>query len=473
MQDFSGLMRVTVPRRASLWAVVVSCALMLGSCGGGAPDVSEPGPGNGFDRDVTGAEKQATEDQDPSVVDGDQGDKQPEVTNGPGGSGDDQPAPGDPASPAEAPGTDAERAQTESAEARASATATSQSVSTKADRIKMSEFLVGPAKKARDDRDFKAAVALYQALVVARGPGSKAARELAEAWALAGEHAEAVAVLDDIIASTDDPEMLNWARQQRPRWADLDNPFKKDYEPARVTRMATQAFEAGRKEFKRKNFADALVYFEMGYALDPDLPGFLREIGSVYDKLGAPDKKREFYFAYLRRRPFGKNADEIRKALAKEKANLGTLTIKSALPCQEFWMEGMLGDRSKKGTTKPLEKLLLPPGTYQIFCTNFDYTFGYFDFPSVTAGEHTDFELTWAVIINQLDDPRGRIRIEDALNPGVMLDLGLHARELGVVVPRDGRALKLELRAIDNSRPVEERYLRLQPGSKEVIKWGP
>lgn len=471
MQDFSGLMRVSVPRRASLWAMVASCALLVGGCGGGTRDVSEPDPGNGADRGTTGAENPATGDQGSSVVDGDPGDKQPEVTNGPGGE---QPATGDPATPSEAPSTDAERAQTESAEARASATATSRSVATKADRIKMSEFLVAPARKAKADPEQRgAAVAMYQALVVARGPGSPAARELAEAWALAGEHAEAVAVLDDIIASTDDPEMLNWARKQRPTWAELDNPFKKDYEPARVTRLATQAFEAGRKEFKRKNYADALVYFEMGYALDPDLPGFLREIGSVYDKLGAPDKKREFYFAYLRRRPFGKNADEIRKALAKEKANLGTLSIKSALPCQEFWMEGMLGDRSKKGTTKPLEKLLLPPGTYQIFCTNFDYTFGYFDFPSVKAGEHTEFELTWAVIINQLDEPRGRIRIEDALNPGVMLDLGLHARELGVVVPRDGRALKLELRAIDNSRPVEERYLRLQPGSKEVIKWSP
>jgi tetratricopeptide (TPR) repeat protein len=466
MQDFSGSMRVPVPRRAGVWAMVASCALLVGGCGGGARDVGGTGPGNG----TGGAENPATGTEGSSVVDGAGGDKQPEVTNGPDGTG------GDPETTATeaTPGTDAERAQSEGAEARASATATSQSVVTKADRIKMSEFLVEPAGKAKaDPEERRAAVAMYQALVVARGPGSPAARELAEVWALAGEHAEAVAVLDDIIASTEDPEMLNWAREQRPRWAELDNPFKKDYEPARVTRLATRAFESGRKEYKKKNYADALVYFEMGYALDPDLPGFLREIGSVYDKLGAPDKKREFYFAYLRRRPFGKNADEIRNALAKDAARLGTLTIKSALPCQEFWMEGMLGDRSKKGTTKPLEKLLLPPGTYQIFCTNFDYTFGYFDFPSVKAGEHTEFALTWAVLINQLDDPRGRIRIEDALNPGVMLDLGLHARELGVVVPRDGRALKVELRAIDNSRPVEERYLRLQPGSKEVIKWSP
>ena len=57
----------------------------------------------------------------------------------------------------------------------------------------------------------------------------------------------------------------------------------------------------------------------MGYALAPDLPGFLRELGSTYDKLDAPDRKREFYRRYLVQRPFGANADVVRDELAKDK----------------------------------------------------------------------------------------------------------------------------------------------------------
>ena len=34
----------------------------------------------------------------------------------------------------------------------------------------------------------------------------------------------------------------------------------------------------------------------------------------------------------------------------------------------------------------------------------------------------------------------------------------------------DGRALKVQLKALDGSRRVE-RFLRIQPGSREVIKW--
>lgn len=469
MQAFSGVVRVRVPPSAYVWVAVAACALMAAGCGGGTTDASEPGPPD----ENSEAANPASGTEGTSAGD-------PGFGDDPGGEGASVAGPGqgDPGTdaggaPGEDPLTDAARAQSEGAEARASATATSQTVATKTDRKELSAFLVEPAKKARADRDFKTAIAMYQALVVARGAGSAEARELAEAWALEGQQAEAIAVLDDLIAATEDGDMLNWAREQRDRWAKLDNPFVRDYEPARVTRYAARAFEAGRKEFKKKNYGDALLYFEMGYALDPDLPGFLREIGSVYDKLGAPEKKRDFYFAYLRRRPFGKNADEIRKALSKDAGQLGTLTIHSALPCQELWMEGMLGERSKKGATKPVDALPLPPGTYKIFCANFDYSFGYFDFPTVKAGEHNEFPLTWAVLVNELDQPRGRIRIEDALNPGVMLDLGLHAKELGVVVPKDGRALKIELRAIDSSRPPEERFLRLQPGAKEVVKWNP
>jgi len=70
----------------------------------------------------------------------------------------------------------------------------------------------------------------------------------------------------------------------------------------------------------------------------PELPGFLRELGSTYDKLGAAPEKREFYRRYLVQRPLGSNADVVRAELARDKDILGTLQVSSSLPCTELWI---------------------------------------------------------------------------------------------------------------------------------------
>src|SRR5439155_26924199 len=90
--------------------------------------------------------------------------------------------------------------------------------------------------------------------------------------------------------------------------------------------------------FALTQYGDALVFFHMGHALAPELPGFLRELGSTYDRLGASSQKREFYRRYLVQRPFGANADAVRVELAKEKDAPGSLIITSSLPCAELWV---------------------------------------------------------------------------------------------------------------------------------------
>jgi hypothetical protein len=60
--------------------------------------------------------------------------------------------------------------------------------------------------------------------------------------------------------------------------------------------------------------------------------------------------------------------------------------------------------------------------------------------------------------------------MESPFYRGRMVDLGITKPAVGVVVPEDGRALRLELVAGDGSRR-EERFIRLQPGQREVIKW--
>src|SRR5690349_16797733 len=66
-----------------------------------------------------------------------------------------------------------------------------QTVATHKSRVEMSAFLVARAQKAAKARDWAHAIPLYQALVVARGPGGPEQKELATLWTLAGQNEEA------------------------------------------------------------------------------------------------------------------------------------------------------------------------------------------------------------------------------------------------------------------------------------------
>src|SRR5512141_857652 len=66
-----------------------------------------------------------------------------------------------------------------------------QTVATKKPRATLSQFLVKPAEKAAKARDWAHAIPLYQALVVARGPGSPEQKQLATLWTLAGQNEDA------------------------------------------------------------------------------------------------------------------------------------------------------------------------------------------------------------------------------------------------------------------------------------------
>lgn len=337
-------------------------------------------------------------------------------------------------------------------------------VQTTTKRADMSAFLVKPAKAADDKRDWPKAIVLYQALVVARGPGSPEARRLADVWALSGQSDEAARVLSAYIASSTDADAVKTAKADLSRITRNPDPFAKQFELPALKTEATQAFKAGRAAFKKKKWGDALVQFHMGYALSPDLPGFLRELGATYEKLGAKDRKLEFYRAYLYTRPFGKNSDDIRKELAKEKV-LGSLTVTSSLPCEQVWI-----NRQLVPGKLPKKDLQLAPGTYKGLCYNGTFEIAFFEYGTVTAGSKGTLEFNWAIVVNALEKPYGRISIENPRSPGVMMDLGITNPEVGVVVPADGRSLKVIVKD-DAGTKSEERYVKLTPGQRQVIKW--
>jgi hypothetical protein len=291
-------------------------------------------------------------------------------------------------------------------------------VETTAPRDELSAFLVAPAQKATDPAH---AIPLLRALVAARGPTSDEAKQLA-----AMEQASQTERLE--LASYPD--------------------------------LAKQAFARGRKAFDAGHYGDALVDYHMGYALAPDLPGFLRELGATYDKLGADGPKRELYKKYLAARPFGANADAIRKELPA--GDLGTLAITSSLPCGEVWINA-------EHVTGKVDTLQVAPGTYKGLCFHAKYEMALYAYATVEAGKRATLAFSWAIVVNQLDKPLGRIALENTASPGTMIDLGITSPEIGVAV-EPGKKLKMVL-TDDTGQRNETRTVDITPGQRYVVRW--
>jgi tetratricopeptide (TPR) repeat protein len=340
-----------------------------------------------------------------------------------------------------------------------------QTVQTKKSRAELSKFLVKTAEKAVKVRNWAQAIPLYQALVVARGQGGPEHKQLAMLWTLAGQNEDAAETWAAYAAATLVPTAKSDAQAEATRLANAPDPFAEKLTLAEMTKEAKQAFALGRSAFKAGQYADALVYFHIGYALAPDLPGFLRELGSTYDKLGATDRKREFYRRYLVSRPFGPNADVVRSELARDKDVLGTLLITSSLPCTELWV-----NRQRITGKLPDKGLLVAPGNYRGLCFNPKYEMVLFEYVVVEAGKPATMQFRSAIIVNKLANPLGRIALENPKSPGTMIDLGITSPEVGVPVPSDGHKLKMVLKD-DSGVRSEERLVQIEPGQKIVVQW--
>lgn len=338
-------------------------------------------------------------------------------------------------------------------------------VPTKTARTKLSATLIKPAEKAAKARDWARAIPLYQAIVVARGPSSAEAKELATLWTLAGQNANAAEVLAAYAAATKDAAERSAAETEVTRLTANPDPFAKELALVSLDADAKKMFKLGRAAYKAKSYGDALVYYRMGLALAPDLPGFLRELGATYDKLGATDQKHAFYRRYLLARPFGGNADVVRAELGKDKGALGTLVISTSLPCEQLWV-----NRQRIPAKLPAKGIAVAPGVYKGLCFHSKYEMALFEYATVDAGKTATLAFNWAIIVNQLENPYGRISIENPSSPGMMIDLGISSPEIGVAVPADNHPLKMVVKD-DAGTKSEERTIDLAPGQRKVVRW--
>jgi hypothetical protein len=343
-----------------------------------------------------------------------------------------------------------------------------QTVETKLSRSELSAFLEAPAKKAVAARAWARAIPLYQALVVARGPGSAEAKQLASTWALAGQHERAADAWRTYASAVRDEKERAFALAEAERLAAIDDPFADKLALASLVVEAKRAFALGRKAFARKHYGDALVYFHIGHALAPELPGFLRELGATYDKLGAAPQRRALYLRYLAQRPVGPLADAIRAQLESDPAargELGTLRLSSSLPCAEMYL-----NHQRLPSKLPAKGLRVAPGRYKGLCFSPTHEMQLFEYATVRAGETAEMTFRWGIVENRLERPFGRIVLENPKAPGVMLDLGITATEIGVAAPADGRPLRMIVKD-DTGLRVEERRVTIEPGRRLVVRW--
>jgi len=71
---------------------------------------------------------------------------------------------------------------------------------------------------------------------------------------------------------------------------------------------------------------------------------------------------------------------------------------------------------------------------------------------------------------NQLEQPYGRIAIENPKSPGMLIDLGITSKEIGVAAPADGRKLRMVLKD-DSGIRTEERMVKIEPGQRITVRW--
>jgi tetratricopeptide (TPR) repeat protein len=326
----------------------------------------------------------------------------------------------------------------------------------------LAAFLVGPAETAMAKRQFGLAVSLWRGVVAIRGEGDDAAVKLADAWALAGEYDEAAEQLTRYAQATTDDAKGQEARQRAIEFGERPRGFTA--EPLRVPPASAQAREAmsrGKRLRKSGRTEEAAKLYRAAIELAPDDVGPYRELAAAYASLGKAEEARDLLVRYLRLRPFGKQADATRRQLA-DSGVLAKLSVASSFPCDEIWVNRQKVPAGSRGD------LVLAPGKYRLLCYTARYHFARYLDVDVPAAGRVAARFQWAVLQNRLD-PWGRVVIENPDRANAMYDVGLWD-EVGVPVPDDGRALKVVLRAGDDSR-TKELELELEPGKKYPLAW--
>ncbi len=232
----------------------------------------------------------------------------------------------------------------------------------------------------------------------------------------------------------------------------------------RVPEVASKMFASAMELKKARKFEQARVLFTVALKLDPDLVGVYRHLGEVYEQLKDQKQADEFYLWYLRVRPAGPLAAQVRKKLSPQATGqLAKLTITSSWSCYVVIGSEQLTDARGKPLKTPVKELTLPAGRYAVGYVCPDQHVARREWVTLAARESATKDFGFGVISVDLN-PWARIlaaRNVPGQNPQFM-DLGLFDT---IGLPAGSYTLKLT--AFDKSRT---KTLTIDIKSKETIK---
>ncbi|MBU1068096.1 tetratricopeptide repeat protein [Myxococcota bacterium] len=136
---------------------------------------------------------------------------------------------------------------------------------------------------------------------------------------------------------------------------------------AKVPEIAAKIFSQAVELKKNRKFEQARDLLTVALKLDPDLVGVYRHLGEVYEQLKDQKQADEFYLWYLRVRPAGPLAAQVRTKLSKAATEtLAKITLTSSWGCYIVIGSESLTDAKGRALKTPIKELSLPAGRYGI-----------------------------------------------------------------------------------------------------------
>ncbi|MCC6747873.1 MAG: hypothetical protein IT371_09465 [Deltaproteobacteria bacterium] len=240
------------------------------------------------------------------------------------------------------------------------------------------------------------------------------------------------------VAPRDDPDrsIAQAARERLTRLLERSAPTARRPPSAPARAEAAKAFGLGRAAALAGKHADATRYLHAALILDPSLSGPHRLLGAVYAKLGKSDEALNHLAEYLRIRPDGPLASQIRQTLSKRHV-LGMLKTNASFPSQ-MWVNGY----PVSGRT-PMS-LSLPGGEYNIALLNAQYHVGKNFKVQVIADSQAAVSFSFGILKVNLD-PWARIRA-DGRDLGLWTELGLPPGTYHLSFESHNKKLRAEVR---------------------------
>ena len=233
---------------------------------------------------------------------------------------------------------------------------------------------------------------------------------------------------------------------------------------AKVPEIAAKIFSQAVELKKNRKYEQARDLLTVALKLDPDLVGVYRHLGEVYEQLKDQKQADEFYLWYLRVRPAGPLAAQVRGKLSKAATEtLARITLTSSWGCYIVIGSESLTDAKGRPLQTPVKELSLPAGRYGIGYVCQDQHLARRFWVDLAAKETRTLDFAFGAISVNLN-PWARIlaaAVVPEAKPSFM-DLGLFD-----VIGLPVGSYTVKLNAFDKSKT---KTLTLEVKPKEIVK---